>query len=268
MEHSIRDVCGCKICNGRTELLFNLTVMGKNPAQLLKCQECGFSAFYNPTWIVESYADSLTTRDCGAVRRCVLMAARFSLFGLIAARRRVKWLDFGGNTGLLSRLLRDYGLDAGSIDKYEQNIFSRGFIPQSPDVVSLVEVIEHLEDPVGSIGEIVSSLNPNYIFIATQLIPETGLDPSWWYLQLDTGQHISFFTIRALKVLAAKSGYQLVNCGSVFIMYRQTALRSVACFIYRILLAAGVPYFLNGLYPLVSRKWINKDFQSASGKAE
>jgi hypothetical protein len=196
------------------------------------------------------------------------MAARFSLFGLIAARRRLKWLDFGGNTGLLSRLLRDYGVDAGSIDKYERNIFSKGFTPQAPDVVSLVEVIEHLEDPVGCIREIASCLNPNYIFIATQLIPATGIDSSWWYLQLNTGQHISFFTIRALKVLAAKSGYQLMNCGSVFVMYRKTALRSMVCSVYRGLLVAGAPYVLNGLYPLVSRKWINRDFLSASGKAE
>ncbi len=68
-----------------------------------------------------------------------------------------------------------------------------------------------LRDPVASIQEIVSSLSPNYIFIATQLIPKAGIDPSWWYLQLDTGQHIGFFTLRALQLLASKSGYQLVN---------------------------------------------------------
>jgi hypothetical protein len=268
MQHSIPDASACRICQGRTRRLFDATILGKYPATLLACDECGFCGFYQPTWVAESYADALTSRDCGAVRRCILMAARFAVFGRLALRRRLKWLDFGGNTGLLSRLLRDYGLDAGSVDKYEQNIFSKGFDPQDPDVVSLVEVIEHLEDPVGIIREIASGPNPDYIFVATQLIPESGIDPSWWYLQLDTGQHISFFTLRALRLLAAQTGYELVNCRSLFVLYRRSALRSAACFLYRVLLILGAPYLLNGLYPLLSRKWINRDFLSASGKAE
>jgi hypothetical protein len=50
--------------------------------------------------------------------------------------------------------------------------------------------------------EVMQGFSPNLLF-STVLLPETeNLTADWWYLGRDHGQHISFYTVASLQVIA------------------------------------------------------------------
>jgi hypothetical protein len=148
---------------------------------------------------------------------------------------RQKHLDWGGGNGLLTRLLRDRGIDMRHHDPYAVNLFAPGFEGHPDDeygCVTLIEVLEHLLDPLHVIRSL--SERAQLILISTLLAPKGADDiTDWWYLIPHLGQHITFFTEPALRAIAEECGLTLTSDGVGLHVLSREPLRPLARLVIR-----------------------------------
>jgi hypothetical protein len=167
--------------------------------------------------------------DVGLLSRCVALAdITEAVVRALGPHRRC--LDWAGGYGTLTRLMRDRGLDFHHHDPYTSNIFAAGHegAPDEPwDVITLFEVLEHLPDPAAELQPLARS-SPVLLF-TTQLLPDPAPPPTdWWYYTLESGQHISFFTLTALAALGDRLGMRLASDGqNVHAFHRPGALPAI-----------------------------------------
>jgi SAM-dependent methyltransferase len=111
--------------------------------------------------------------------------------------------------------MRDRGYDFYWYDKYAKNLFTNGFEAHDGDTFDLVtsfEVFEHLVDPLAEIERMLR-YSRNLLF-STLLVPTPcPLPHTWSYFALETGQHISFYTLESLLIVAKRSGLFLHSVG-------------------------------------------------------
>ena len=80
------------------------------------------------------------------------------------------------------------------------------------ELTTAFAVFEHLPEPMDEFENMLS-FSRNVLF-STALFPEDAPKPGqWWYYALDGGQHISFYTIRALEIVAQRLGLHLTTDG-------------------------------------------------------
>ena len=190
-----------------------------------RCPACGFVQTDPPTWLDEAYAEAITASDLGLVSRNLTMARFTRALISLGFDPGGRFLDHGGGTGLLVRLLRDTGLDFRRSDAHAENIFARGFEgtldgSETYELVTAFEVLEHLVDPVGELERILTCTES--VFLSTVLLPEPAPGPAeHWYYGLEHGQHVSLFTRPALEALARRLGVRLLSHGSLHLLTRR-----------------------------------------------
>jgi hypothetical protein len=197
---------------------------------LHRCSACGLFEFVDPDWLDAAYADPIADIDVGLASRCITLA-RYTEAIIRAQRLGDRpHLDYGGGYGLLTRLLRDRGVDMRHYDPYARNLFAQGREGkpiESYGCVTMVEVLEHLLDPL----ELISSLSSHVelIIVSTVLVPPGRTDISdWWYLIPDLGQHVTFYTVPALQAIASECGYRLTTDGMGLHVFSKSRLRPLA----------------------------------------
>jgi len=219
----------CKICSGSSDSFGELLVLSKHNVQFFRCTGCGFIQTEEPHWLEEAYSAAIARQDVGIMFRNEQNAAitsavlRFLLPGTRTA------LDFGGGHGVFVRMMRDRGYDFHWRDLYASNDFARGFEFNPAgryDFLTAFEVLEHFVDPIPEFERIMQ-LSPN-IFVSTYLVPEpTPALNSWWYFSPSTGQHISFFTPKALAAVAARFNRHLLSHGPYHLFTEKPASPSL-----------------------------------------
>jgi hypothetical protein len=205
----------CKLCESVTEHFGALKVLRSFDADYRRCSACGFVFVGNPHWLEQAYSSAIASSDTGIAVRNLKLADVTSLLIAIAFPDAQRFLDFGGGSGLLVRLMRDRGFDFRLLDKYCANVFAAGFEAQPGEhfhLATCMEVAEHLVDPMPTfleLGALASTL-----VIGTDLLPKTSNRPGeWWYYTPETGQHISFYTEAALRVIAERLRMHLATNG-------------------------------------------------------
>lgn len=205
----------CKVCAAATEDFGQLEILQRYQAQYRRCRSCGFVFVANPTWLDFAYRFPIALSDTGIVVRNLRLASQLATLFTTALPSARRFLDFGGGAGLLVRLMRDRGFDFWLQDKYCQNLFAPAFALREGerfDVVTSLEVVEHLTDPLATFREM-AALGSTLV-IGTELLPPKRNRPgSWWYYAPETGQHISFFSRAALQFIARELGLQLSSNG-------------------------------------------------------
>jgi hypothetical protein len=145
------------------------------------------------------------------------------LYRLLRLPRSAPLLDFGGGEGLLVRLLRDIGIDATLRDKFGSGAFARAFLHavERPAIVTSFEVWEHFVDPWAGITQIFE-LQPRYVFISTLLYRGEGAE--WWYLAPEHGQHVFFYTPKAMDLIASRFGYRCYVFKGCYVLFAREPL--------------------------------------------
>lgn len=212
----------CRLCGRSVELMFNKKIMHKYSTTYYRCCSCGCLQTQVPYWLKEAYRDPVRYTDTFAAQRCGRMSRLiFIITKILRLSVSLKVLDWGGGDGLLTRMLRDLGIDAYSFDMYSKNTYAGGFdrMPNhNYDFITAFEVLEHMAYPREELGEIFG-LEPRFILFSTCLYE--GQDSEWPYLAPYSGRHIHFFTRKAMEGIATRYGYSVIMNNNLFFYYKR-----------------------------------------------
>ncbi len=204
----------CKICGKEAKIVKESVIRGKYEARYEKCSDCSFMFIENPTWLEEAYEKPINVSDTGYISRNVYLSKKTLLLFTSLFGRKNTYLDYAGGYGVLTRLMRDYGLDFRHHDKYTPNLFAQGFDyedRENIEAISCFECFEHLLSPLEEIGDMFK-ISSNILF-STRLLPKEVPDDNWEYYGIEHGQHISFYSPETLKFLAKKFNKNLCSDG-------------------------------------------------------
>tara|TARA_X000000368_G_scaffold47187_1_gene33729 strand:- start:368 stop:1108 length:741 start_codon:yes stop_codon:yes gene_type:complete len=195
----------CLLCNSNDgQIKFDLVFLDKYKRSCIQTN-CGSLYVENVDWLDEAYQNNI---DPGLVQR--VLDNKSLIYGLSKLLNIEKLLDYGGGSGLLTRLLRDYSINSYSSDKYVKNIFSNeyNFLENKfYDFINLAEIIEHFDDPLSEFNKILK-YKPKHLLISTELYNNQNKD--WWYFALDEGQHIYFYSKECLENFFNEKGYKSI----------------------------------------------------------
>jgi hypothetical protein len=200
----------CPVCKSKTRVAFTKQVLTKYNVFYYKCPDCGLIFTQKPYWTEEAYKSVIIDADTGILTRNIIFSRITALIALITGNRKTRILDFAGGYGLMTRLLRDIGLDCYWTDPYSQNIFAKGYTAGNGryGIVTAFEFLEHIQNPVKTIQEIISKYQAKILIFSTTL--HNGNPPlDWWYFVPEGGQHVVFYTKKSLQILARENGLKL-----------------------------------------------------------
>jgi SAM-dependent methyltransferase len=198
-----------------------------------RCVACGFVWVADPDTDYEQLYDERYYRGLGAdplidyldelespassIRRFEWQGILEVVSGLTRVDRTTSWLDFGCGNGGLVRFVGNtvgcdvFGYDQGWItDRARANgiqIAHELPVDRRFDIVTAIEVMEHVADPVATLRQIRSVLKPGGLFFMTtgNVAPFAGDVLRWSYLRPEI--HISLYTPGALDKALARSGF-------------------------------------------------------------
>jgi 2-polyprenyl-3-methyl-5-hydroxy-6-metoxy-1,4-benzoquinol methylase len=195
---------------------------------LLKCRGCGFifaedSEMEHLTALYEELSDPAYEEGeefRGLQMRWILELAK-------RAKPDAKsLLDVGAAAGLLLREARDFGFEAEGVEpsaslvataRASGVVVHQGVLPHDAladrrfDIVSAIDVIEHVADPVELIRVAASYLAPGGVLAV--VTPDIGslaarmLGPRWWHLRL---AHVCYFDRNSLDRAVAACGLRVI----------------------------------------------------------
>jgi hypothetical protein len=225
----------CKICGEKTQPYGSARVLDKYTVQYFECSSCGLVQTEDPYWLKEAYSNAIAGTDVGLVSRNLHNARVVASASRVIAGREGRFLDCGGGYGLFVRLMRDRGYDFCWQDKYATNLFAKGFEANCVaggrfTLVTMFEMMEHLFDPVAELQQICAQTD--HLLFSTLLLPPGRPAPdSWWYFNPDHGQHVSFFTVKALAAVARRLDRHFCTDGR---SYHYFGTKKVNPFLFRL----------------------------------
>jgi SAM-dependent methyltransferase len=226
----------CRVCHEQASVTATVTSrFSGRDFELAHCPSCRYSfivnartdfdVLYGEAYYRSAGADPLVqyereVADPRTVRlyewRAIVAIVEHLRSGLGSAH----WLDFGCGLGGLVRYTRDRGIDSvGFDDGYAAERIRQDGVPHlSPaeldaadgsfDVVTAIEVLEHLIDPVEALRRIATLLRPGgLLFLTTgNAEPFRNRVETWSYMQPDV--HVGFFEPGTLAAVLRRVGLE------------------------------------------------------------
>ena len=228
----------CPVCASATQVV--ATVPGKvvdREFVLRHCPACRFSFVANPCTDYARIYDEAYYHGRGAdplvdyvfelehpeqtIRRYEWEGITKAVRSLVNVTPATRWLDFGCGNGGLVRHVRDrvgcpvFGFDVGWITTRAKEI-GLPIVTEDEldakagtfDVVTAVEVLEHVPEPVETLRKVRSMLKPGGLFFYTtgNAEPFRGRLTEWGYVRPDI--HISFFEPATLERALRAAGFR------------------------------------------------------------
>ncbi len=204
----------CRCCRGKA-IYFSEAHTLQVLATYLICINCFSVQVDNPTWIEDAHSKAISNLDTGLVSRCISASKLISTLLFLEGKKQSGGIDWGGGTGLLTRLLRDQGFHTLTYDKYATAEHAAGFEASLGDAeepstfLTAIECFEHLVNPIEEFKKV--TLTKEYFIFTTEIIDSPPPDPakrSWWYYLPETGQHITFASQKGLEEFRKILGFQ------------------------------------------------------------
>lgn len=109
-------------------------------------------------------------------------------------------LDYGsGPNPVFAQIMRRQGKAVDIYDPYFSPLTE--YLHRQYDMITLTEVIEHIQFPLNNLQPLKDCLMPNGLLaIMTRIHPGIANFEKWWYRKDNT--HISFFSLKTAQVLA------------------------------------------------------------------
>ncbi len=192
---------------------------------IFRCEACGFLECPTVPDVV-SYYEDMDDAEYEATRAERALQARRLLQRVAAVKPAGRLLDVGAGSGILVKEARDLGYDAEGIEP-SKSLTARaaalglpvhGGVLPSPDVtgpydvVTLVDVIEHVTHPVTLLGQIGSVLSDDGVcLIVTPDVRSFAarlMGWKWWHYRI---AHIGYFDRATLSRAASAAGMEVVQ---------------------------------------------------------
>ncbi len=253
----------CRLCSGPAHYRFTAQLLGRHDVSYFSCADCGSLETEQPFWLDEAYSLNLGDLDCGSAQRNLHnFAACLAIAGLWGVRSAV---DFGGGDGLLTRLLRDRHVDCHVEDKYGSPTYAQAFSdpPANPDAIFAFEVFEHFVEPGAEITALFAR-RPKIILGTTARFTGQGAD--WWYLSRRNGHHVFFYTSSAMRHIAARNGYRVIETGAFFLFVAANRYGPVKSLLSKLALHAIVRRLVMALSAFIPATGIGKDAASIQAR--
>ncbi len=246
----------CRLCGGAVVPRFSLVVLQKYRVHYVQCAACQSLQTEAPFWLDEAYQNhNLSSLDTGAVQRNMHnLAACYCLSKLFGVKNV---LDIGGGDGLLCRMLRDYDINCYVKDKYASPVYAQGFTDHDfdkPDMVIGFEVLEHFANPDAELDDLF--VNDSKILLLSTSI-YSGERENWWYLSPESGQHVFFYSKKAMDLIAKKYGYTVIIQDGFILFARDASWLKKA--IARLLLHERVCHVLKAFVVILPARGVWKD---------
>jgi 2-polyprenyl-3-methyl-5-hydroxy-6-metoxy-1,4-benzoquinol methylase len=229
----------CRICSSATNLQWSSNIeqdltsdsfaitdahYGQTSA-IYKCSSCGFLQCHDLPDVL-SYYEQLEDLAYEQGRKERLLQAEAVLKHLKRYRSHGRLLDVGAGSGILVEKALESGFQAEGVEPSiwlqehaaKLNLpVRRGVLNDLPtgelfDIITLIDVIEHVVDPVGLMREIGSHLRPDgYAVVVT---PDCSsffaklLGRRWWHYRV---AHIGYFNKSTLSQACLNAGFEVVN---------------------------------------------------------
>lgn len=210
----------CRLCKSPTEFVFQKTILESFPASYYRCLTCGSLQTEQPWWLPLAYGHDAERFDTGKATRSLRNFFSLpSLLEILGISHDTPLVDWGGGGGLVSRLMRDIGYECYCYDRHLSSEYMTGFQWSaakhgSRPAITLFEVAEHFENPWEEWKQLFQ-LQPPLIFGSTEIFANQPAD--WPYLSPENGQHVFFYSAKALGWLAKQFGYSAALIGPYFI---------------------------------------------------
>ena len=263
-----REFSICRCCLGETSHFSTTIILGFS-AEYFICLNCSSVQVHNPIWIEQAHSKAISNLDTGLVSRCISASRLTATLLYLEGKKGSRGLDWGGGTGLLTRLLRDQGFRVLSYDKYAKAEHAEGFestqvqSEEPATFVTSIECFEHLVSPIDVFKSVTQK--KEYFMFTTDVIDTPPPDPAkatWWYYVPESGQHVTFVSRKGMEEFRNILGFTYyVAFGGLHVMSR-SKLRTIT----RLILGTRV---LRGLAILLIPEVLNKRFSLAvDDKAE
>lgn len=190
---------------------------------IYQCRRCGFRQCADLPEVL-SYYESMEDRDYEKGRRERTLQSRKLLAYLKKFNPEGSLLDVGAGSGNLVKAALDLGFEAEGIEPsvwlqreaekrslpVRRGILSDISEESRFDLITLVDVIEHVVDPMGLMAEIRRRLAPGGM--ALIVTPDCGSVPArllgrkWWHYRV---AHVGYFNPSNLRLACEKSGLEV-----------------------------------------------------------
>ena len=192
---------------------------------LYQCGKCGFRQCHDLTDVLSFYQSQVDTayEDTRKQRK---LQARSLLKRLGQFKRKGRLLDVGAGSGILVEAAREEGFQASGVEpsRWLQGQAEKHGLPvragllehtkSEPawNVITLVDVIEHVENPVGMLIEMEKRLSSDGV--AMIVTPDVKsffarlLGRKWWHYRV---AHIGYFDASTLELACGRAGLQVVH---------------------------------------------------------
>lgn len=241
----IKSACACRTDKQLIHQYFN-----KGQVDFYQCEGCGvvfrypmptdneLSEIYSNLYNESSIVNHMTNQESSdhAINQYYLY------FEKLIKNKNLSLLDYGCGTGAMVQKLKNLGISAYGVESSrEARTFAMkekqlllyesltSFADNSIDIVTLIEVIEHLPDPLSVILDIYNKIRPRgVIFITTPNLKGARalLERGDWR-EAQKRFHVVFFTKKSLTKLLINAGFSKIEFVRYSPLQRSGFLRAI-----------------------------------------